>query len=88
MTRPRLEKPSPPLCVLSDDDCAALFGKGETWFRERVTEFEAEGFPPYDELLDGRNLYRVIAWFKRRTETAPVRDDGIQNRLEAMQNGR
>ncbi len=89
MTRPRLEKPSPPLCVLSDDDCSALFGKGETWFRERVTDFEAQGFPKVDELLDGRNAYLVEQWFKDRQSPVEgaVGDDGIQHRLEAMRNG-
>ena len=90
MTRPRPEKPSPLLCVLSEDDCSALFGKGGTWFRERETELEAQGFPKYDPLLDGRNAHLVEQWFKDRQSPVEgaVGDDGIQHRLEAMQNGR
>ncbi len=88
MTRPRLEKPSPALFVLSEEDCAALFGRGESWFRERVTEFEAEGFPKIDELLDGRNAHLVEQWFKSRQAPAvSPGDDGLEQRLEAMNHG-
>ncbi len=88
MTRPRSASPPLDRAVASAHDLGDIFDKGESWVRERLPQLEAEGFPPYDELLDGWNLCRVIAWFEARTETAPVRDDGIQNRLEAMQNGR
>ena len=88
MTRPRSASPLLSRSVLSLHDLADIFGKGESWVRERLQQFEAEGFPPYDELLDGWNLYRVMAWFEERTETVPVQDDGIQQRLKAMQNGR
>ena len=88
MTRPRPEKPSPLLCVLSDDDCSALFGKGETWFRERATELEAQGFPKYDPLLDGRNSFLAVEWFKnRQPDEGAYADDDLDKRLEAMKNG-
>ncbi len=89
MTRPRFEKPPPRLFVLSEEDCGALFGHGETWFRERVTEFEAQGFPKVDPLLDGRNACQVEQWFKSRKPGAgaPVVEDDIDKRLEAMKHG-
>ncbi len=88
MSRPRTPTPAAQRVVLSPHDVAGMFGKGETWFFKHQPELEAAGFPPHDPLLDGWNLYRVIAWFEERHETAPVRDDGIQDRLEAMRNGR
>ena len=87
VTRPRTPAPAAQCVVLSLHNVAGMFGKGETWFSKHKPELEAAGFPSHDPLLDGWNLYRVIAWFEGRTETAPVRDDGIQDRLEAMRNG-
>ena len=88
MTRARPEKPSPPLFVLSEYDCAAIFGRGEDWFGKRVTEFEAQGFPKVDPLLDGRNAYLVEQWFqKRRPPVAAPGDDELDKRLEAMRHG-
>ena len=72
MTRQRREKPQhrekppPPLYVLSEDDCADLFGKGDTWFRERTPDLEEQGFPKVDPLLDGRNACLVEEWFRNR----------------------
>ena len=89
MTPPRREKPVPPLLVLTEDDCGALFGRGETWFRERAPEFEAQGFPKIDPLLDGRNACQVEQWFMDRKPGAgaPASDDELDKRLEAMSHG-
>ena len=87
MTRPRTSHGPAECAVLNAHGVADTFGKGETWFRNHQKELEAEGFPPYDELLDGWNRYRVIAWFEDRIEPTPANDDDVTDRLEAMRNG-
>ena len=88
MTRPRLAKPAPKLLVLSEEDCATQFGKGETWFRTQVPALEVEGFPKVDALLGGRNALLVEEWFRSRKVSGTMKgDEDLEMRLEAMRNG-
>ena len=76
--------------ALNDYQVAALFGRGEGWFRDRRAKLEAAGFPECDELLGGRDGKAIEAWFDRRSELrqAPKDDDGaLDKRLEEFGNG-
>ncbi len=90
MTRPRQHDPATTRLALDAKVVAeVVFGKGETWFREKLPQLYESGFPRYDDLIDGWNICQIVAWFEGRTITdgAAERDEGIQHRLEAMQNG-
>ena len=64
----------------------ARLGKSPGWFKEHRTELEAEGFPPYDELLGGWDSKAVEAWFDKRSRlvTAAI-DDAAW--METLHNG-
>ena len=90
MTRPRQHYPATTRLALDAKGVAeVVFGKGETWFRERLPQLYESGFPRYDDLIDGWNICQIVAWFEGRTiaDGTGECDEGNQYRLEAMQNG-
>ncbi len=53
--------------IWSRAQVAALFGKGEQWFRDHLHLLEAKGFPTYDDLLGGWDSAAIRRWLDRRS---------------------
>lgn len=58
--------------VLSAKDVAAMFGKCPSWFYQKKTVLESQGFPKRDLLLGGWSRIAVKGWFDRRAGVAPA----------------
>ncbi len=70
--------------IWSEKQCAALFGHGEQWFRDRRAGLEAAGFPPRDDLLGGTDADACKMWLDARSGLlAPHQGDAPW--MEALQ---
>jgi len=68
--------------IWSEKQCAALFGKGEQWLRDRLPRLEAAGFPPRDDLLGGRDADACKVWLDARSGLLAPDQHQVDDRWE------
>ncbi len=79
MARPRPQFTPPPR-IFNEFQTACRLGRPQSWLAKNRDRLEAEGLPPVDDLLGGRDADAIDVWLDKRSGLADARsgDDGSE----------
>lgn len=68
MTQARHPGRHEPRIIRTVEGLADYLDHGVSWLRDRLSKFEAMGFPKYDPILDGWDIKAVDLWIDGRSK--------------------